>query len=106
MTSVGYGEVYPKTGLGKGVGVVAMLVGMVLIALPVAIVGQKFQDVYESNDLEEAKFRAAARMHVSGEVWSLVPSSDIIRRLRKLKVRDPDLAASVQDLISGLEETR
>lgn len=98
MTSVGYGEVVPKTPLGKSVGVVAALVGLVLIALPVAIVGQKFQEVYESNDLEEARCRAAARMRVPGEVWSLVPASDVISRLRRLKVKEPGL----RDVVSGL----
>mmetsp|Transcript_10920 Transcript_10920/g.24527 ORF Transcript_10920/g.24527 Transcript_10920/m.24527 type:complete len:478 (-) Transcript_10920:82-1515(-) len=104
MTSVGYGEVYPKTAQGKLVGFAAMLVGMVLIALPVAIVGQKFQDIYESHDLEEAKIRASARMKVSGQVWSLVPDSDIISRLRGLRVKDPMLASSVADLTKYLEE--
>jgi hypothetical protein len=88
MTSVGYGEVVPKTGLGKIVGVVASLVGMVLIALPVAIVGQKFQDVYEQNDVEEAKQAASRRMRVSGEVWNLVPPSDVLARLRNLNVNE------------------
>mmetsp|Transcript_11062 Transcript_11062/g.29261 ORF Transcript_11062/g.29261 Transcript_11062/m.29261 type:complete len:466 (-) Transcript_11062:113-1510(-) len=104
MTTVGYGEVYPKTVLGKAVAVVAMLVGMVLIALPVAIVGQKFQDVYQSNVFEEAKFQAGARMKVTGEVWSLVPASDVCRRLRQLKVKNEDLAGTVRDLVSALEE--
>jgi hypothetical protein len=104
MTSVGYGEVYPRTTLGKCVGFVAMLVGMVLIALPVAIVGQKFQDVYENHDLEDAKRRAAVRMKVLGEVWSLVPSSDVGPKLKKLQIKDPALATSVESLTCYLEE--
>merc|ERR1719253_185522 len=92
MTSVGYGEVYPRTTMGKCVGFFAMLVGMVLIALPVAIVGQKFQDVYDNHDLEEAKRRAAVRMKVMGEVWTLEPKSDVLPRMKKLQIRDPMLA--------------
>jgi voltage-gated potassium channel Kch len=87
MTSVGYGEVYPRTTLGKSVGFIAMLVGMVLIALPVAIVGQKFQDVYDNHDLEEAKRRAAVRMKVMGEVWSLVPASNVLSKMKKMKIK-------------------
>lgn len=104
MTSVGYGDVYPRTTLGKFVGFVAMLAGMVLIALPVAIVGQKFQDVYDMHDLDEAKRRAALRMKVLGEVWSLVPSSDVVPSLKKLKMKDQDLGDCVTDLCSYLEE--
>mmetsp|Transcript_29622 Transcript_29622/g.81491 ORF Transcript_29622/g.81491 Transcript_29622/m.81491 type:complete len:475 (-) Transcript_29622:265-1689(-) len=105
MTSVGYGDIYPRTRVGKCVGFLAMLVGMVLIALPVAIVGQKFQDVYESHDLEEAKYRAATRLRSEGKVWSLVPSSDVVQQLRHLELKDPALAKSVAQLASCLEST-
>merc|ERR1712072_246219 len=47
MTTVGFGDVYPRTVQGRAVGVCAMLAGILIIALPVAIVGRKFQDVYE-----------------------------------------------------------
>jgi len=104
MTSVGYGDVYPRTTLGKFVGFVAMLAGMVLIALPVAIVGQKFQDVYDNHDLDEAKRRAALRMKVLGEVWSLVPSSDVAPSIKKLKLKDPELGETVTEFCSFLEE--
>jgi len=104
MTTVGYGEIYPRTALGKCVGCIAMLVGMVLIALPVAIVGQKFQDVYESHDLDDARNRAAARMKVSGEVWTLQPPSDVLSRLRSLKPQDAALASAVSDMAGALEE--
>jgi hypothetical protein len=104
MTSVGYGDVYPRTTQGKIVAFFAMLVGMVLIALPVAIVGQKFQEVYENHDLEEAKRRAAIRMKVMNEVWSLQPASDVIPRMEKLRVKDQALASSIADMTSFLKE--
>jgi len=47
MTTVGYGDVYPRTLQGRIVGVFAILNGILVIALPVAIVGRKFQEVYD-----------------------------------------------------------
>lgn len=47
MTTVGYGDVTPKTALGRLTGTVCMLCGILLIALPIAIVGRNFQDAYE-----------------------------------------------------------
>jgi len=47
MTTVGYGDVTPKTALGRLTGTLCMLCGILLIALPIAIVGRNFQDAYE-----------------------------------------------------------
>jgi len=104
MTTVGYGEIYPRTALGKCVGCIAMLVGMVLIALPVAIVGQKFQDVYESHDFDDARNRAAARMKVSVRSGLCSRPSDVLSRLRSLKPQDAALASAVSDMAGALEE--
>uniref|UniRef100_A0A7S2LKX4 Potassium channel domain-containing protein n=1 Tax=Zooxanthella nutricula TaxID=1333877 RepID=A0A7S2LKX4_9DINO len=53
MTTVGYGDVYPRSLVGRIVGCLAMISGIVLISLPVAIVGSKFQQGYE--DMERAR---------------------------------------------------
>lgn len=104
MSSVGYGDIYPKTIQGKCVGAMAMLGGMVALTLPVAIVGQKFQDVYQAHTLHMARFQAVARMKVPGEQWSLVPDSGNCAKLRNLLFNDPALSNSVMLLASNLEE--
>jgi len=55
MTTVGYGDVVPRTLLGRLVGCLAMISGIVLISLPVAIVGSKFQMAYESIEHEKQR---------------------------------------------------
>jgi len=57
MTTVGFGDQYPRTTQGYIVGCVCMLCGILLISLPVAIVGSKFQEAYE--DMEDAQFAEA-----------------------------------------------
>merc|ERR1740121_3098534 len=47
MTTVGYGDMAPKTLMGRTIGCFGMISGIVLISLPVAIVGNKFQQAYE-----------------------------------------------------------
>jgi poly-D-alanine transfer protein DltD len=59
MTTVGYGDLYPKTFQGRLVGVVCMFSGILLIALPTAIVGQNFQEVYR--DMLEQQQRTLRR---------------------------------------------
>lgn len=57
MTTVGYGDKYPKTSLGRMIGILCMLTGILLIALPTAIVGQKFQEVYRRHMSESGSRR-------------------------------------------------
>lgn len=104
MTSVGYGDIYPRTHLGKGCCSVAMLMGMILMALPIAIIGQQFQNAYEMRDMQDAKHRLQSQLRTNGEVWSLIPGSNVIDRLKKVEIKDPALAHSVAALSTKLEE--
>eukprot|EP00931_Biecheleriopsis_adriatica_P075616 TRINITY_DN49440_c0_g1_i1.p1 TRINITY_DN49440_c0_g1~~TRINITY_DN49440_c0_g1_i1.p1 ORF type:complete len:524 (+),score=96.03 TRINITY_DN49440_c0_g1_i1:54-1625(+) len=55
MTTCGYGDKAPATRLGQFIGSLTMLLGIVLISLPVAIVGSKFQSAYEAAELEHER---------------------------------------------------
>jgi len=52
MTTVGYGDKVPRTLAGRVVGCLAMVAGIVLISLPVAVVGSKFQEAYEELEID------------------------------------------------------
>lgn len=71
MTTVGYGDKVPATKLGQFVGGLTILSGIVLISLPVAIVGSRFQTAYEDAELErqrlmlEEKDRTAMEQEVT-----------------------------------------
>lgn len=56
MTTVGYGDRYPRTPAGKLVGGLTMLCGIVLISLPIAVVGSHFQQAYEAEEFENVAF--------------------------------------------------
>ena len=45
MTTVGYGDVTPRTVLGRVIGGLTMVTGILMIALPVAIIGSSFAEV-------------------------------------------------------------
>ena len=51
MTTVGYGDMVPLTPLGKMIGGIVSIFGMMLLAFPVAILGYHFQEIY--NEMEE-----------------------------------------------------
>jgi hypothetical protein len=60
MTTVGYGDNVPTTPLGKFVAGLTMLCGILCVALPVSILGNNFQEVYQSHFAEQASQAHAA----------------------------------------------
>lgn len=84
MTTVGYGDQVPRTGLGRIVGCFAMICGILLISLPVAIVGSKFQEAYEEMEGSKAVEEEAVRNDFM-EAWEASKKVSAARLL-KLKV--------------------
>ena len=59
MTTVGYGDMYPTTVIGKAIGFCCMLSGVLVLAMPISIVGTFFSLEYER--FQRKKGREAAR---------------------------------------------
>eukprot|EP00392_Amoebophrya_sp_AT5.2_P008628 g8656.t1 len=55
MTTVGYGDRVPVTVWGKAVAMFTMLSGILVISMPAAIIGSKFQEVLEEYELRRYK---------------------------------------------------
>ena len=58
MTTVGYGDVVPTQPLGKVLGGLVMIFGIIVIALPITVIGSNFSSIY-------AKFTEEAGMNAS-----------------------------------------
>lgn len=71
MTTVGYGDKVPRTGQGRLVGAAAMITGIILISVPVAIVGTKFDECYQA--AEEEKRRLRLEVATSRSASSITP---------------------------------
>ena len=53
LTTVGYGDVYPVTSLGKFISGLVALIGIGVVALPTGIIGSGFMDRLKSDKKEE-----------------------------------------------------
>eukprot|EP00420_Gonyaulax_spinifera_P004395 CAMPEP_0197936730 /NCGR_PEP_ID=MMETSP1439-20131203/115420_1 /TAXON_ID=66791 /ORGANISM="Gonyaulax spinifera, Strain CCMP409" /LENGTH=182 /DNA_ID=CAMNT_0043559717 /DNA_START=49 /DNA_END=595 /DNA_ORIENTATION=- len=103
MTTVGFGDVGPKTDLGRVVGTVTMLSGILLIALPIAIIGRKFQEAYE--DFMEKQGTPPLQQKCSHTSFKGTMSlADMGRRLKRMRHTDPQLNALTRELADDVEE--
>ncbi|XP_071177742.1 potassium voltage-gated channel protein Shaw-like [Mytilus edulis] len=49
MTTVGYGDMYPKGPLGRVVGAACAMIGILVIAMPIAVIAGNFDDLHKTN---------------------------------------------------------
>jgi hypothetical protein len=56
MTTVGYGDCSPLSGLGKTIAVVAMLSGVLILALPITVIGSNFAKMVEMFEDDAAMY--------------------------------------------------
>lgn len=53
MSTVGYGDLVPKTGAGKVLGSVVVFLSMIFLALPMTIIVSKFSSCYDDLKYQE-----------------------------------------------------
>merc|ERR550537_1126454 len=95
MTTVGYGDMYPISPLGKVIAGFTMLFGILLIALPMAIVGNKFQEVYDEQNKNPIK---------SGKTTHLALIGDATRRHMDFERDEDGQVEDPRTLVEALQE--
>jgi hypothetical protein len=76
MTTTGFGDEVPETPAGKFFAIIAMCFGILLIALPVAIVGSKFQEAFGKMEDEQAKLREERAEKVRRSMSTKIKASE------------------------------
>eukprot|EP01059_Diplonema_ambulator_P020875 TRINITY_DN3481_c0_g1_i1.p1 TRINITY_DN3481_c0_g1~~TRINITY_DN3481_c0_g1_i1.p1 ORF type:complete len:1080 (+),score=284.58 TRINITY_DN3481_c0_g1_i1:26-3265(+) len=76
MTTVGYGDMYPRTAAGKALNSIAMMFGVLFFAMPIAIVGSEFTKAWEAKKRrDEEELTRQAAINADAEKSKLEPST-------------------------------
>jgi voltage-gated potassium channel len=90
LTTVGYGDVVPITGLGRMIASVTMVIGLIMIALPVGIVANAFAEQIHRRD-----FVITWGMVARVPLFSGLTANEIAEIMRLLRSRQVEAGAMI-----------
>ena len=94
ITTVGYGDQIPTNGMSRSLAALAMLLGAAYLATPLAVIGNKFEDIYLSFE------HANADKNIDAMALNMPRRRRMLRALQTIF----EIDGLVQVIITQLEE--
>eukprot|EP01016_Furgasonia_blochmanni_P037560 TRINITY_DN4438_c0_g1_i5.p1 TRINITY_DN4438_c0_g1~~TRINITY_DN4438_c0_g1_i5.p1 ORF type:complete len:422 (+),score=71.00 TRINITY_DN4438_c0_g1_i5:823-2088(+) len=99
ITTVGYGDALPVSPIGKMIASFSLIFGVLLLSLPVAIIGNKFQQLYLDNQKKEISYQRerTKNLHKTASSREEKEIYHIMMRLNELEEVNQTIEKELQD---------
>jgi methyl-accepting chemotaxis protein len=106
LATLGYGDIFPITIAGKIIGTIAVITGLLLIALPSMIIGKTFNQLKDEHEAKQSFTRERSKTKNNHQVLTRDHLITMVQRQDEIVVQLQSMTDSITGLMDEVIESR